>query len=197
MNIEEILLILFILILSFDTTNFLQSLISQPLFSCVLIGLLIDQVELSLQIGFIAQMLSLSYIPVGGAKLPDFQIGSNLVLLFFSQGGVSLDRVGQFLPLLILIALLFMFLIELERKFATRQMKDVEYEDVDFTKLISQALVSHLIIYGIGLFIVYYLMLNIDFSFLSIINGKKFYFFMLTFSLAALLLKYFKLGFKK
>ena len=70
----EIVVIILIIAISFDTTLFLQSQISQPIFSCILIGLIVDNIQMGIYIGAISQLIASSYIPVGGSNIPDMQI---------------------------------------------------------------------------------------------------------------------------
>jgi PTS system mannose-specific IIC component len=69
--VENILLGLLGSLLILDTTIVLQSLISQPLFTCSIIGWILGDIQLGLQLGVYLQILWLSMIPVGTAIIPE------------------------------------------------------------------------------------------------------------------------------
>lgn len=54
-----------------DTTIVLQSLISQPLFTCSIIGWILGDIQLGFKLGVYLQVLWLNMIPVGTAIIPE------------------------------------------------------------------------------------------------------------------------------
>jgi len=58
-------------LLALDTTVAFQILISQPIFSCTIIGNIMGDTVLGLQIGFYLQLLWLIRLPVGAAVIPE------------------------------------------------------------------------------------------------------------------------------
>ena len=63
-------------LLVLDTTAALQILISQPLISCTFLGWLGGDIQLGLHFGLLVQLLWLSQLPVGAAKIPAGNLGS-------------------------------------------------------------------------------------------------------------------------
>lgn len=68
---ENILIGLLGSLLILDTTIVLQSLISQPLFTCTILGWIFGDIQLGLQLGIYLQILWLSIIPVGKTVIPE------------------------------------------------------------------------------------------------------------------------------
>jgi PTS system mannose-specific IIC component len=58
-------------LLALDTTVAFQLLISQPIFSCTIIGYIAGDTLLGLQVGFFLQLLWLIRLPVGAAVIPE------------------------------------------------------------------------------------------------------------------------------
>jgi mannose/fructose/N-acetylgalactosamine-specific phosphotransferase system component IIC len=69
--VHNLLIALIGSLLALDTTVAFQFLISQPLFSCTLIGYLSGNPMVGLQVGFYLQLIWLSSLPVGAAILPE------------------------------------------------------------------------------------------------------------------------------
>ena len=63
-------------IVAMDTTSGPQSLISEPVVSSTLLGLLFGMVETGLVLGTIFQLLWLGYLPLGGRRFPDGAMGA-------------------------------------------------------------------------------------------------------------------------
>jgi len=63
-------------LLVLDTTAALQILISQPLIACTILGWFGGNVQLGLHFGLLIQLLWLSQLPVGAAKIPAGNLGS-------------------------------------------------------------------------------------------------------------------------
>ena len=68
---ENILIGLLGSLIILDTTIVLQSLISQPLFTCSIIGWILGDISLGFQLGVYLQILWLNLIPVGTAIIPE------------------------------------------------------------------------------------------------------------------------------
>lgn len=62
--------------LGLDTTVAFQVLISQPLFSCTILGWLYGDLALGIEIGLMMQLLWLNIIPAGATIFPEGNIGS-------------------------------------------------------------------------------------------------------------------------
>ncbi|MEL6820171.1 MAG: PTS sugar transporter subunit IIC [Calditrichota bacterium] len=65
-------------ILSLDTTIAFQVLLSQPIFSCAILGWVLGDPMLGLQIGLIMQLLWINIMPVGASTFPEGNVGSML-----------------------------------------------------------------------------------------------------------------------
>lgn len=68
---ENILIGLLGSLLILDTTIVLQSLVSQPIFTCIILGWIFGDIQLGLQLGVYLQILWLSIIPVGKSVIPE------------------------------------------------------------------------------------------------------------------------------
>lgn len=68
---ENIVVSLISSLILFDTTVAFQFLISQPLVACTLLGWLLGDIQLGIQIGVFLQLLWLGNIPAGAVKLPE------------------------------------------------------------------------------------------------------------------------------
>ncbi len=62
--------------LSLDTTVAFQVLISSPIFACPIIGWVLGDVQMGLEMGFLFQLLWLAKIPVGSATIPEGNLAS-------------------------------------------------------------------------------------------------------------------------
>ncbi len=63
-------------LLSLDTTAAFQFMISQPLIACTIVGGVMGNLLLGLEIGFLLQLLWISYLPVGAVLFPEGNVGS-------------------------------------------------------------------------------------------------------------------------
>lgn len=80
--INELLVIFFLGgIIGIDTTAAWQVLISHPIIACTLIGALFGEPQLGLFFGIIFELIWLYYLPTGGAKFPEGNIGSFVGLM--------------------------------------------------------------------------------------------------------------------
>ena len=66
-------------IIILDTTVVIQSLISQPLISCTIVGYILGDIQLGIKIGFYLQLLWLSSIPVGAAIVPEGNVAAIII----------------------------------------------------------------------------------------------------------------------
>jgi mannose/fructose/N-acetylgalactosamine-specific phosphotransferase system component IIC len=190
---ESIIILTIIVFISFDQTHFMQSMIHQPIFSGQIMGLLVGNYILGLEFGIVAQLLTLGYIPVGGAKIPDFQMASNLLILFLAENPASIDFVGLYVPVLILISIFFMVLTHLERLISTYYMKYIPYQFLKVQYIISASIFFHFFLFFLS---AYFLHENFPFinkilvdNFL-VFSGKSVYIFVVFYSLGNLLIKY-------
>ncbi len=86
-------------LLLLDTTAVLQSLISQPLVSGMLLGWLTGDLYTGMQIGFLLQLLWLGELPVGAARIPEGNFGSLVGILFGLQYQPFEAEFGNFILL--------------------------------------------------------------------------------------------------
>ncbi len=63
-------------ILSLDTTIAFQVLLSQPIFSCSILGWLLGDFQLGMEIGAMMQLLWLNVVPVGATVFPEGNLAS-------------------------------------------------------------------------------------------------------------------------
>jgi len=98
-------------LLALDTTAILQSLVSQPLVACTILGWLADSPELGLKIGFLLQLLWLGDLPVGAAKIPEGNVGSMVgALIAFNLLEFQYSHPHLLIFLVVLYALLFSYI---------------------------------------------------------------------------------------
>ena len=181
-----------IILFSFDTTLFLQSMISQPIISCQIIGFLVGNYELGLAVGGVTQVFYLAYLPIGGAKIPDPQIAPNLIVLFLASETATIELVGLWLPVIILISIGFMFVTSIERLISTWYMKYIPYRFLNIHLIISSSFLIHFIGFY---YLVYHLyhFLNESRSEIEsyfLFDGTHAFYFVLLFSLGNLLIRF-------
>ncbi len=61
---------------SLDTTALMQVMVSRPLVSCTVIGLILGNFPLGFLIGVVSELLYISELPVGAAKFAESNVGS-------------------------------------------------------------------------------------------------------------------------
>ncbi|MCB0279132.1 MAG: PTS sugar transporter subunit IIC [Calditrichaeota bacterium] len=194
----DIIIIILIVAISFDTTLFLQSQISQPIFSCILIGLLVDNIGLGIYIGTVSQFIASSYLPVGGNNIPDLQLSSNLFILVFASEQISFDLVGQIFPFVIILSIIFMYVTVIERKILTRYIKKIPYEKIELPFMISYSLVIHLILTVIAVVLFYYILnyYKTDILEHTVYEPLRVLVFIIFFSMGNLAIRYYRRGFR-
>ena len=141
----------------------------------------------------------MSYLPVGGANIPDSQIAPNLMVVVLSEQVATLELVGKFLPVIILLSIVFMFLIKLERKISTQFMINVPYENIVIKKLIQRSFLLHFLLFFSAIVLSYFVLnwLKEIIENISIYSGLNFFLFATFFASGSLLKQYFKRGFGK
>ena len=104
MSLETMFIPALIAIISLDTTHVLQSNISKPIISCVIIGAILGDIHLGLLMGIVFQPIWLAMVPVGGTFFPEGEIATMYFLWLLEislQSGYSLASL--FFPTVILI----------------------------------------------------------------------------------------------
>ncbi len=95
-------------IIGLDTTAAWQVLISHPIIACPLIGAVFGEPQLGLFFGIIFELIWLYYVPSGGAKFPEGNIGSFVGLMT----ALSLQKDSDFSePWIILLACIYAVLV--------------------------------------------------------------------------------------
>ena len=95
-------------LLALDTTAVLQILISQPLVAGTILGWVLGDVQLGMQMGFLLQLLWLYQLPVGAAKIPQGNLASIIAVILIFQ----LDRfLDSYLNILLLLVILYTLLV--------------------------------------------------------------------------------------
>lgn len=193
------LVLAIIIILSFDTTLFMQSQISQPLFSCQIVGAVIGNYELGLAVGVFSQMTLMTFVPVGGAKIPDPQIGPNLVLLIFPELEPGIDTIGMLLPVIFATSLIFMYVTQLERGAGTKYMKWVSYERIHLGQMISMAAIWHIIVMTLAIGLIYRIAMELKNGYLMIdwYQPELLFYFTICFALGSMLFRFLRSGISK
>ncbi len=80
-------------VIGLDTTIAFQMLISQPIFACTIIGYLMGEPMMGLEIGAIMQLLWLNMLPIGAARFPEGNIASMLVsVLVIRYAGLEIPN---------------------------------------------------------------------------------------------------------
>ena len=69
-------------IIALDTTHLFQTMISQPVFACPILGMLFGEPAIGLTMGLIFEVSFLKSIPVGAARFPENTIGSLTATIF-------------------------------------------------------------------------------------------------------------------
>jgi len=161
---ENLLLIsLIISILSLDITIAFQVLISSPIFSCTILGWLLGDIRLGIELGFIFQLLWLGKIPAGAFIVPEGNIASMvavvLIILNRGNGWENTTLVVVFLEA-ILVSYLGSVLTLYYRKFNVQILNLMvrEVEKIHLNILVLLELGS-MLIYSIAVFLLAYLVL--------------------------------------
>ena len=98
-------------LLVLDTTAALQILISQPLIACTILGWFGGNVQLGLHFGLLIQLLWLSQLPVGAAKIPAGNLGSIAgVILALQLSPIFPEYEKMIILAAVICALLFSYL---------------------------------------------------------------------------------------
>ena len=74
-------------LLGLDTTIAFQVLLSQPIFSCLILGWFLGDVTLALEVGMLMQLLWLNIPPVGATVLPEGNVGSMVACVLVIRFG--------------------------------------------------------------------------------------------------------------
>lgn len=192
MALESWAIIGIIVLLSFDTTLFMQSMIGQPIMSCQIIGLLVGNYELGLMIGGVSQLFFLAYLPIGGAKIPDPQIAPNYIVLFLANEAASIDLIGSWLPVIIVISIGFMYVTSIERLIATWYMKYIPFRFLNLNLINTASFLIHFIGF-------YYLVFHLDKFMIQsreliesyfYYDGTHAFYFVILFSIGNLFIRY-------
>ncbi len=146
-------------VLALDTTAVLQSLISQPIIAGSLLGWLSNDLVAGLKMGFILQLLWLSELPVGAARVPEGNLGSMIgIVLMFQLKAFQ----AQYFYVLILIGVFYALFFSAVGQRATtllrqwnvhildRAMRGIEAGQISIiSKMNLAALVIHWLVYSI------------------------------------------------
>ena len=117
-----------------DTAAVLQILVSQPLVSGALIGWLLGDMSLGLQIGLLFQLLWLHQLPVGAAKIPEGNLAAVIsVILVFRLQVFATQSEHILLLLTIVYALVISYL-------GTKLVTTIRTGNIKLLDWISQAL---------------------------------------------------------
>lgn len=153
-------------VLSLDITIAFQVLISSPIFSCTILGWLLGDIRLGIELGFIFQLLWLGKIPAGAYIVPEGNIASMiavvLVLLNRENGWENTTLVVVFLEA-ILVSYLGFLLTLYYRKFNGKILNLMvqEVEKIHLNILLLLELGS-MMIYFLAVFLLAYLVLRIN-----------------------------------
>ena len=93
-----------------DTTVVFQSLISQPLITCTIIGYILGDIQLGLQIGFLLQLLWLSSIPVGAAIVPEGNVAAIIITTLIIKHSNQVESFYTFFVLTTIYGILISYI---------------------------------------------------------------------------------------
>ena len=79
-------------LLALDTTAAFQILISQPLVACTIIGWLLGDIQLGLQIGAYLQLLWLCSLPVGAAIIPEGNVAAMIITALVIKNNADMQN---------------------------------------------------------------------------------------------------------
>jgi len=88
-----------------DTTAALQVLVSHPLVSCSLVGLMLGNFPLGFLVGLILELIWLNEMPVGAASFSEGNIGATVAAAVAILTAQQSDRIGVYLPLALITAM--------------------------------------------------------------------------------------------
>ena len=106
-------------VVALDTTAALQIMISRPLVSCSVAGLLLGNVPVGFLMGVLLELIYISELPVGAAKFSEGNVGSTiaavLAILTLEQVNRPIIVISVCLVLAILLSMLGGYLVEVMR----------------------------------------------------------------------------------
>jgi mannose/fructose/N-acetylgalactosamine-specific phosphotransferase system component IIC len=183
--VENILIGLLGSLLLLDTTIVLQSLISQPLFTCTILGWIFGDIQLGLQLGIYLQILWLSIIPVGKTVIPEGNTAAIITTVLVLRYNQEHQLFNIILVLAVLYSLIFAYagsqLVDLfgktNVKFLHYALTRLESGDTNVLgRLNIGAILFHLVVMFL-LFMVALILGDILFSFLFLVPlGWELYF---------------------
>ena len=94
-------------IVAMDTTGGPQLLVSEPVVSCYIVGVLLGAPHTGLLMGLMFQLLSLRYLPLGAARLHDGNMGAFVATAGLLYAITRYNFVGTYETAMIVPALLF------------------------------------------------------------------------------------------
>lgn len=98
-------------VISIDTTHAFQTMLSEPVFSCTLLGFLLGNPELGVAVGLIFELMYLKVIPAGGATFPEKNMASMAVtVLVIALNNDFPDAVFYIFPFAILLGFFFTYM---------------------------------------------------------------------------------------
>ncbi len=159
--------------LSLDITIAFQVLISSPIFACPVIGWLLGDVWLGIEIGFLFQLLWLGRIPAGAYIVPEgniaTMIGAAIILMSQDIGFPNSTLVIAFLELIIISylgALLTVFYRKINGKIFNLMVKEIQ--QVHFLVLLFLEIGS-MVIYLLSVFLFTLIILKGSLQFLPLV----------------------------
>ncbi|MCK5075912.1 MAG: PTS sugar transporter subunit IIC, partial [Calditrichia bacterium] len=145
-------------IIALDTTHIFQTMISQPIFACSLIGLIFGEPVIGITAGLIFEVSFLKSIPVGAAVFPENSLGSLAAVIYWLAINQN-DYLSWeiFIPMGILLGLIISFI---GMHFTTfHRSRNVKYLDIIVRKANNEILKSSLITKQIFKSLLHYIVL--------------------------------------
>lgn len=102
MSVSDLSVSLIIGLLALDTTIAFQVLLAQPLFACSILGALLGNLPVGIEIGILMQLLWLNVVPLGASTFPEGNVGSMLACVIIIRWGSAGFPNSTFLVALIL-----------------------------------------------------------------------------------------------
>lgn len=150
-------------VLSLDTTHAFQTMLSQPVFACPLLGLLFGNPLAGLLMGMMFELIFLKVIPMGGNAFPENNSAAmSGTILWIALSRAFPDQFYSFVPVVLVVSVLLAFLgMKLTVYHRRKNILLLERASRDIgVKTISSAYMVKLILYSMVHFVLLIFLLD-------------------------------------
>jgi len=95
-------------LINLDTSLFMITLISQPVFACTILGWMLNDIQAGMHFGYLMQLIWLGNLPVGPSSIPEGNLGSIIGVILFIKLAESYPEFSHLLLVLIILYVVLM-----------------------------------------------------------------------------------------